>query len=455
MPDDESTTPETPEATPEPTDEAPGAGGGGAGNDNGPGGNGDGTENGADADGDGNDNGDGGTTAVGTAGVLSRKELRAQRNHHSRAKWYVLAGVAVLLVGGVVTAVLAGGAATKKKAVPPTTTTTAVPPVVVTCPLTGTPAPGNVVPARPVIAAKIGNYTGDRPSAGLNQADVVFEEPVEGSYTRLVAVFQCQGAALVGDLRSAREPDVAILSQLSNPIFVHAGGIYPVLNLLANAPIQDRNILDGGLGSITLHPSGRYAPYAMFTNTAAVWATNATDTAPPAPLFTFTPAPQAGAVPGSGTAVHVPFSTEADVTWTWNPATSAYLRSYSGVPDTLVDGTRTSASNVVVMTVPTFIGPWVENSEGGHEVEVTATGSGPVVVLRDGMAISGTWTRTSLSQPATLTAADGAPITLHPGTTWEELAPQGIPVTTTAAPPPPPPTTTSVPVRSTPSTTRP
>ena len=77
---------------------------------------------------------------------------------------------------------------------------------------------------------------------------------------------------------------------------------------------------------------------------------------------------------------------------------------------------------------------------------MTATGSGPVVVMRDGIAITGTWTRSSLTQPATLTATDGSPITLHPGNTWEELAPQGIPVTTTAGAPPPattvPPTTT-------------
>ena len=108
----------------------------------------------------------------------------------------------------------------------------------------------------PALAFKIGNYTDDRPSAGLNQADIVFEEPVEGSYTRLVAVFQCQGSALVGDLRSAREPDVAILSQLSNPIFLHAGGIDPVLALLTDAPIQDKNVLQGGFGSVTI-PSAR------------------------------------------------------------------------------------------------------------------------------------------------------------------------------------------------------
>ncbi len=387
---------------------------------------------------------------IGAPAILSRKELREQRDGASRTKWYVLAGVAVVLVGALLGVLLTRGAAANKAATTTTSTTHAAAPLA-TCPLTGTPSPGGV-PARPALAVKIGNYTDDRPSAGLNQSDVVFEEPVEGSYTRLVAVFQCQGAALVGDLRSAREPDVAILSQLSNPIFLHAGGINPVLGLLANAPIQDKNILDGGFGSVTIHPSGRYAPYATFTNTAPAWALVPGDTSPPAPIFTFSSAPPAGSVPGSGIAVHIPFSSTSDVTWTWNAATSTYLRSYAGIPDKLVDGSQTKSTNVVILTVPTFIGPWVENSEGAHEVEVTALGTGPLVVLRNGVAITGTWSRSNLTGPATLTAADGIPITLQPGNTWEELAPQGVPVTTTAAPPPTP--TTAAAGRAT-TTTRP
>ena len=123
------------------------------------------------------------------------------------------------------------------------------------------------------------------------------------------------------------------------------------------------------------------------------------------------------------------------MTWTWNAATHTYLRSYSGVPDKLVDGAQTATTNVVVLTVPTFTGPWLENNEGGYEVEVTATGTGPAVVLRDGVAITGTWSRSSLTQPATLKAANGTPITLAPGNTWEELAPVGVPVTPAAAAP--------------------
>lgn len=386
--------------------------------------------------------------------ALSRKEVQAELRGSSKVKWYAGAAVMVLLIGGMAAAVVLTAPATKKAAAAPpktTTTTTTVPPPVVLCPLTGTPAPGGVVPPRPALATKIGNYTDDRPSAGLNQTDIVFEEPVEGSYTRLVAVFQCQGAALVGDLRSARQPDVGILSQLSNPLFVHAGGINQVLNLIAGAPIQDKNVLNGGFGSVTVHPSGRYAPYATFTDTTPAWALNPGDTSPPAPLFTFSPAPADGSVPGSGMSAHIPFSTASDVTWTWDPTTSAYLRSYSGAPDKLLDGTQTSSANVVIMTVPTAIGSWVENAGGGREVEVTATGSGPLVVLRDGVAITGTWTRSSLTQPAVLTATDGTPITLRPGNTWEELAPQGVTVTVTAAPPP----ATTIPNTTTPNTTTP
>jgi len=365
---------------------------------------------------------------------MTRQELRAQRERSSNTRWYVLGAAAVVLVGVVLAFVLGRGSTAKKAATTTTTTHAAGQPA--TCPLTGTPAPGGTVPARPALAVKIGNYTSDRPSAGLNQSDVVFEEPVEGSYTRLVAVFQCQGATLVGDLRSARQPDVAILSQLSNPIFLHAGGIDPVLALLADAPLQDQNILKGGYSSVTIHPSGRYAPYSTFTSTAPAWALVPGDTSPPVPIFSYSPAPPAGSVAGSGASVHVPFSSTSDVTWTWSAAAGNYLRSYSGVPDKLLDGTQTAAVNVVVLTVPTNTGPWLENSEGGYEVEVTATGSGPAVVLRNGVAITGTWTRSSLTQPATLRTTGGAPITLQPGNTWEELAPQGVAVTTTGTPAP-------------------
>ena len=238
-------------------------------------------------------------TSSGSIPVPTRKERRhdavaARRDgrRHGRRTWGYLLGGAATVVVAVGAAALATAHHQDARAAATTTTTTTKSAATPTtfCPLRGTPAPGGVVPARPALAIKIGNYTGDRPSAGLNQADIVFEEPVEGAITRLVAVFQCQSAPLVGDLRSAREPDVGILSQLSDPIFVHAGGIAPILSLLADAPLTDENILEGGTDSaIVSPPPNRVAPYSTFTSTAAAWALDSTDNTPPAPIFVLRP----------------------------------------------------------------------------------------------------------------------------------------------------------------------
>ena len=207
----------------------------------------------------------------------------------NRTWWYALGAIAAVVVGvGVAIVLTRGDKANAAKAAVVTTT----PPGRTGrhLPLTGAPAPGGVVPARPALGVKIGNYTGDRPSAGLNQADIVFEEPVEGAITRLLAVFQCQGSSLVGDLRSAREPDVGILSQLSDPLFVHAGGIDPVIALLDSSPLIDENLYSGNHGSAIIYQPGREAPYSTFVNTASLWAFDPTDNTPPAPIFHYSAA---------------------------------------------------------------------------------------------------------------------------------------------------------------------
>src|SRR5580704_18895149 len=117
---------------------------------------------------------------------------------------------------------------------PTTTTSTAPPPA---CPLTGAPAPNGTVPQRPAMAVKIDNYPAGRPQSGLDKADIVYEEPVEGGITRFAAVFQCQDAGLIGPARSARNIDIGILGQLGNPLLAHVGGINPVLANINASPI--------------------------------------------------------------------------------------------------------------------------------------------------------------------------------------------------------------------------
>ena len=158
--------------------------------------------------------------------------------------WGVLAtaGLTGLLLSACSSSAAHHDAAAKVK--PTTTTTTAPPPA---CPLTGEPAPGGSVPQRPAMAVKIDNYPAGRPQSGLDKADIIFEEPVEGGITRFAAVFQCQNAALIGPVRSARNIDIGILGQLGNPLLAHVGGIDPVIANIDASPIVNVDIGDSQL----------------------------------------------------------------------------------------------------------------------------------------------------------------------------------------------------------------
>jgi hypothetical protein len=122
------------------------------------------------------------------------------------------------------------------------------------------------------------------------------------------------------------------------------------------------------------------------------------------------------------------------VTWKYDASISEFQRFYNGTtPDTLADGTQNAAANVVVQYVHISYGPWLENSQGGLEVQADLypDASGQAQVFRNGVEIEGTWHRSSLASPTQFTTTAGAPIALQPGQTWVELVPDTITATTT------------------------
>src|ERR1019366_3647607 len=82
-------------------------------------------------------------------------------------------------------------------------------------------------------------------------------------------------------------------------------------------------------------------------------------------------------------------------------------------------------------------GPWLENSEGGLEVQADLypDASGQAQVFRNGVEITGTWQRSALGSPTQFLTAAGTPITLQPGQTWVELVPDTIATATSSREP--------------------
>jgi hypothetical protein len=130
-------------------------------------------------------------------------------------------------------------------------------------PFTGLPTDADVL-ARAALIVKVENSPRARPQSGLDAADVVVEELVEGGITRFVALFHSELPDEAGPVRSARPIDVDLLGGLGASGFAYSGARAEVEELLAGVPSV--LVTEGAPGFF--RATGRDAPHNLYVRTA-------------------------------------------------------------------------------------------------------------------------------------------------------------------------------------------
>lgn len=296
-------------------------------------------------------------------------------------------------------------------------------PAVVTSrwPLTGTPRPAGAA-AHASLTVKIENTPDARPQRGLNGADVVFEELVEGGISRFAAVYHSQLPDVVGPVRSIRPMDPPMAAQFAG-LFAYSGGQRPFVNALQASASQDVGI--DRATSAYYRDSAKVAPHNLMLRPAAALAkADAKHRKDPKPLAVFA-ADAAGSTAASagspaGT-LSLRFSTYEQPRWSWTG--SAWVRSERSVPAT-TSGQRISAANVVVLRV-TVHNTRYHDPIGTPVPETALSGaSGSGLVASDGRTVAVRWSKAGASAPLVLKTATGGILRLAPGRSWVELVPQ-------------------------------
>jgi hypothetical protein len=297
-------------------------------------------------------------------------------------------------------------------------TTTTVP-AVPTDPLTSLPTIGSTAPHR-AIAVKVDGFGGVPAVYGVEQADLVLEELVEGGLVRMIATFHSLSPGRVGPVRSVRTSDLQILGALGRPVLAFSGGNPRTLSDTLAGPFLPFPPLQRP-GERTYWRDQRLrAPHNLFASISAIAASVETGTDPPRP---FDMRPSGAPVVGDpAPSIVVPFSATTTTGFLWSGDRSTWIRFLDGEPQVDGSGAPLTAANVVVLWTPYGRSPYDAHSPEAHPV-----GAGRADVYTTGVVQHGTWTRAGPDDQWHLQRDDGSAIYLEPGRTWVELAPDGPP----------------------------
>lgn len=282
-------------------------------------------------------------------------------------------------------------------------------------------SPFTGLPVREVLerpyAIIIENERAARPQAGLQEAELVYEAPVEGGITRFLAFYISPFEKEIGPVRSAR-PYFAYLAHEYDSILAHCG--YSIHTEAVFAALKSKHINEIPNPAYFQRLESRKRPHNLYTNLSLLSAGaekfNYLPGEPPAGFFHFTEQEKPSEELVSSIALT--FNASNSVTYRWNPR-GTYTRYNDGNPFIDTNHERpVEVKNIIVQNVSSRV-----FTEEGH-LEITLLGEGKGYFFSGGNVEEIKWKKDSCQERTHFYKTDGSVLRLAPGNTWIHLLPQ-------------------------------
>ena len=286
--------------------------------------------------------------------------------------------------------------------------------------LSGIEEPNGVDAARPAVGLKIENSPAARPQSGLENAEVVFEERVEGGITRFLAIFHCRDAAKAGPVRSGRFDDPKIVKPITR-MLVASGSNAIVEREMRRQKLTYVNERSDTNGGLFRDPPGSFDIHSLFANTKKLrrLVVKKDLKAPNQNIFEF------GDIKGRAVrarTVTVNFTESNSIEYRWRGG--VWKRTEAGSPFMTAGGKQISATNVLVQVVRVDNSDTIVDSAGFPSPDIDLENSkGKAILFRDGKAIRATWKMGKVGDRPVYRTASGDPLLFARGSIWVELVP--------------------------------
>ncbi len=272
-----------------------------------------------------------------------------------------------------------------------------------------------------VVGIMIETHPDARPMIGFSKAKIVYEAPVEGSFTRYLAIFDSkQNVPKIGPVRSARPYFIDWLQEYGAGLYMHSGGSPEALSL-----IKSRNIFDANefyWGQYYWRDQVRFAPHNLYTSSDN-WRKildkygNNKEQFGPAKAWKYTAI--VGKTIASDSKLSIDFNSSYGVMWNYDSKSLLYVRSVNGNKEKDADGAGVFARNVIVQFTDVQL---IAGDDSGRRT-VQTLGGGKAMVLKKGSIINGTWEKKTLTDRTRFYDKNHREILLAPGNTWVEVVP--------------------------------
>jgi len=294
-------------------------------------------------------------------------------------------------------------------------------------PLTGQMVEDPAVLQRRPLLVRIGNDAQVRPQYGLSEADMVYEEAMDGwTLTRLTAIVWSKDPDVLRPIRSARLFTIQ-LGYMFDGALVHSGANDQVRWILSQSTLTDLDEFFHGAPYHWLDPEGAWKDYPWMGRVATsaqrvrdYMAAKDMDQAVQLPGFAFSEDPPEGE---AATYILIPYPSRSVVEWEYETESGGYRRVVEGVPHTdALNGQQLVADNVIVHYAE-YQETDVLDVNGAPTLNIVSTGEGRAQIFRDGTMIEAKWIRPEREDFCQYVYLDGSPVPLRPGQTWVAVVP--------------------------------
>ena len=270
----------------------------------------------------------------------------------------------------------------------------------------------------PLVVVKIDDTDEAHPQVGVDKADLVYIEQVEGGLVRLAAIFSTEIPSKIGPVRSARISDIDLLAQFGKVAFFYSGAQSKFLPVIEQANLHNLGAQKESPTLYTRDPN-RFAPFDMILIGPEIKKRIADlDVAKASNIgWSFGDLKNPEEIGNEISSVKVSWPA-ANYIANWNGKSWDLL--HNGKPNLTSDGVQISPSTFIIQNVVITDSEYKDKTGAVTPLSVTV-GEGTGWVLRDGFAIKATWNRPDPSSGTTWSDLSGSEIKFAPGAIWVAL----------------------------------